>query len=108
VRAAAGATGRAWALSYDIAAMPPERIFGAVTADWKRLVDAGVVADKRYLHEGGKPVVQMWGFYPGDEHNRVTAETGHRLVDFFAMPGPYEAFFVGGGTWTWRTAEDPE
>jgi len=108
VRAAAGATGRAWALSYDVAAMPPERIFDAVTADWKRLVDAGVLADERYLHEGGKPVVQMWGFYPGDEHNRITAETGHRLVDFFATPGPYEAFFIGGGTWTWRTVEDPE
>jgi hypothetical protein len=108
VRAAASDTGRAWALSYDIAAMPPERIFDAVTADWKRLVDTGVVADERYLHEGGKPVVQMWGFYPGNERNRITAQTGHRLADFFAAPGPYQAFFVGGGTWTWRDIEDPE
>ena len=108
VRAAASETGRAWAISYDIAAMPPEGIFEAVTADWKRLVDSGVVADTRYLHEGGKPVLQMWGFYPGNEHNRITAETGHRLVDFFATPGPYEAYFVGGGAWTWRESEDPE
>jgi len=108
VRAAARETGRAWALSYDIAAMPPELIYDAVTADWKRLADAGVVADERYLHQDGQPVVQMWGFYPGNEHNRITAETGHRLVDFFATPGPYEAYFVGGGTWTWRAVEDPE
>jgi hypothetical protein len=107
VRHAARATGRAWAVSYDIAAMPPDLIFDAVTADWKRLVDAGIVTDERYVHEGGKPVVQMWGFYPGDAHNRITAETGRRLVDFLAAPGPYEAFFVGGGTWAWRDVEDP-
>jgi hypothetical protein len=108
VRAAAQQTGRAWAISYDIAAMPPEAIFEAVTTDWERLVDAGIVGDGRYLHEDGKPVVQLWGFYPGNEPNRITADTGHRLVDFFATPGPYEAHFVGGGTWTWRDIGDPE
>jgi len=108
VRAAATETGRAWAISYDIAAMPPEGIFEAVTADWKRLVGAGIVADERYLHQDGKPVVQMWGFYPGNEHNRITAETGHRLIEFLETPGPYRAFFVGGGTWTWRDIDDPE
>jgi len=107
VRQAARETGRAWALSYDTAAMPPERILDAVTADWKRLVDSGVTADERYLHEAGRPVVQVWGFYPGDEHNRISAETGRRLADFFAEPGVYQPFFVGGGTWAWRDAADP-
>jgi len=108
VRAAATATGRVWALSYDTAAMPPEGIYDAIVVDWQRLVDSGVTADARYLREGGRPVVQVWGFYPGDAHNRITAETGHRLVDYFAAPGPYRAFLVGGGTWTWRTEQDPE
>ena len=108
VRAAASATDRVWALSYDTAAMPPEGIYDAVVADWTRLVDSGVIADPRYVHEGGRPVVQVWGFYPGNEHNRITAATGHQLVDFFSAPGPYQAFLVGGGTWTWRTETDSE
>jgi len=108
VRDACRATGRALALSYDTAAMPPDRIFDAIVKDWKRLVDQGLTRENRYLHEAGKPVVQVWGFYPGDAHNRITAETGHRLADFFSAPGPYQAFFVGGGTWTWRQIDDPQ
>lgn len=108
VRRAASETGRVWALSYDIAAMPPALIFDVVTRDWRALVDAGVTADERYVHEGGKPVVEVWGFYPGDKANRISAETGSRLADFFATPGPYQAFFVGGGTWNWRQVADPD
>jgi len=62
VRAAALQTGRAWALSYDIADMPVDRIFDVLTADWKRMVDEKVVDDPRYLHHGGRPAVQIWGF----------------------------------------------
>ncbi len=108
VRRAANQTGRVWAISYDIAAMPPELIYDVVTRDWKDLVDSGVIADECYLHEGGKPVVMMWGFYPGDKSNRISTETGNRLADFFAAPGPYQAFFVGGGTWNWRQVDDPD
>jgi hypothetical protein len=107
VRRAANRTGRVWAISYDAAAMPPELIFDVVTADWRALEDSGVTADDRYLREGQVPVVQVWGFYPGDKANRITAETGDRLADFFATPGPYQAFFVGGGTWNWRQVDDP-
>jgi len=107
VRQAAQATGRVWALSYDIAGMPPERIVAVVTDDWKRIVDAGITADDRYLQEGGRPVVQVWGFYPGNASNRITPEGGNELADFFAAPGPYSAFFVGGGAWNWREIADP-
>jgi len=108
VREAARETGRVWALSYDIAGMPPDRIVDVVTADWKRIVEAGVTGDERYLHEGGAPVVQVWGFYPGDANNRIDAAGGSRLVDFFAGPGPYHAFFVGGGAWNWREVADAD
>ena len=58
VRAAATQTGRAWALSYDIAGMPTDRIFDVLTNDWKAMVDAGVTSDGRYLHQNRKPVVK--------------------------------------------------
>ncbi|MGC8640168.1 MAG: glycoside hydrolase family 71/99-like protein [Isosphaeraceae bacterium] len=108
VRAAARRTGRAWALSYDIADMPTEKIFDVLTSDWKKMVDEHVVDDPRYLHQGGKPVVQIWGFYYKNRHNRMTAELANRLIDFCAAPGRYSAFLVGGGDWNWRRNPDPE
>jgi len=106
VRAAAQQTGRAWAISYDIAAMPTDRIFQTLTTDWKKLVDDQIVADPRYLHEGGRPVVQIWGCYYHNPHNRMTAELGHQLVDFFKTNRRYAAFVVGGGDWDWRRNPD--
>jgi Glycosyl hydrolase family 99 len=107
VRAAARTMGRVWALSYDIADMPADRIFDVLTSDWKKMVDERVVADPRYLHQIGKPVVQIWGFYFQNQHNRMNAELANRLIDFFATPGPYSAFLVGGGDWNWRRNPDP-
>jgi len=108
VRRAAEKTGRVWAISYDIASLPTDRIFDVLTTDWKRMVDEKVVADSRYLHHDGKPAVQIWGFYYQNEPNAMTAELANRLMDFFQTPGPYAAFLVGGGDWNWRRNPDPE
>lgn len=108
VREAAAATGRTWALSFDIAGMPGSDIVTSVTGEWKRLVDQGVVTGDHYLHDGGKPVVQIWGFYYRNRGNAMTAATANALIDFFKAPGPYNAFLAGGGDWDWRQNPDPE
>lgn len=108
VRAAALQTGRTWALSYDIAGMPTDRIFDVLTTDWRKEVDERVTADPRYLHHQGQAVVQIWGLYFNNLHNAMTAEVANRLLDFFTTPGPYAAFLVGGGDWDWRRNPDPE
>jgi hypothetical protein len=108
VRAAATKTGRVWAISYDIAQLPTDKMYDAVTADWKKLVDDKVTADPRYLHEGGLPVVQIWGYYYKNDNNYMTAEAGNKLIDFFSAPGPYHAVLAGGGDWGWRKIADPE
>lgn len=107
VRAAAGATGRVWAISFDIAGMAPEATFEVVTRYWRDLVDQGITSDDRYLHEGDLPVVQIWGFYRNNASNHMTPELGNRLIDFFTARGPYRAFLVGGGDWNWRQHPDP-
>lgn len=107
VRAAATATGRVWALSYDIAGLPTERIFDVLTNDWRKLVDDKVPQDLRYLHQGGRPVVQIWGFYYQNRSNLMTAELANKLIDFFKAPGPCSAYLVGGGDWDWRHNPDP-
>lgn len=108
VRSAARATGRVWALTFDVAGMPPERTFDVLTAEWRRLVDSGVTNDPRYVHQGGRPVVQVWGFYRNDPGNRMSVALAHRLIDFFKAPGPYSAYLVGGGDWNWRKNPDPQ
>lgn len=106
VRRAAKATGRVWALSYDIASVPTEDIYKIVTDDWKRMVDKQLTKDPRYLHEGGKPVVQIWGYYYQNQSNHMTTEVGQALIDFFKAPGKYQAWFVAGGDWNWRSIQD--
>ena len=108
VRSAAHATGRVWALAYDIAGMPIERIFDVLTNDWKKMVDGGITRDARYLREGNKPVVLIWGFYHNNPSNHMSAELANRLIAFFKARGPYQAFLVGGGDWGWRSNPDPE
>src|SRR5262249_31545400 len=83
VRPAARKTGRAWALCYDVAGMPADHTFDVLTRDWKRMVDDKVTQDPRYLHEGGKPVVEVWGFYRGRKDSAMTPELANRLIDFF-------------------------
>jgi hypothetical protein len=107
VRRAARETGRVWALTYDLSGTPPDRIFEAVTNDWKKLVEEGITRDDRYIHEGGKPVVEIFGFYAKGP-NAIGVDLGNQLIDFFKAPGPYAAFVVGGGDWQWRRNSDPE
>ncbi len=109
VRAAAQETGRTWAIAFDIAGLPTEKIFEVLTREWKKLVNEGVTQDGRYLHERGLPVVQIWGFYYQNPHNAMTARVANQLIDFFKAPGaPYHAYLIGGGDWGWRRNPDPD
>jgi hypothetical protein len=108
VRAAARQTGRIWALAFDISGMPTTNIFDTLTTEWKKLVDEGVTADDRYVHEGGRPVVEIWGFYYKNSGNAMTPAVANQLIDFFKAPGRYSAYLVGGGDWNWRHNPDPE
>lgn len=104
VREAAKRSGRVWALAFDMAGMPTDRIFDTMIAEWKRLVDAGVVNDERYLHQDGKPVLMVWGFYT---KQNITADLANRIIDFFKNDPKYGVFLAGGCEWEWRTEKEP-
>ena len=107
VMAAANRTGRVWALAYDIAGMPTDRIYDVLTADWKRMGAAKILQSPRYLHDGGRPVVLIWGFYDHNTANAMTPALANELIAFFHAPGPDAAYLVGGGDWDWRRNPDP-
>ncbi len=100
VREAARDTGRVWAVAFDMAAMPTDLIFDAMTTEWKRMVDSGITEDPRYLHEGGRPVLMVWGFYP---KQNIDADLANRIIDFFKNDPKYRVFLAGGCEWEWRT-----
>jgi hypothetical protein len=104
VRDAAKKAGRVWALSFDMSAMPAEKIYETMTNEWKHLIDAGIPEDDRYLHEGGKPVLMVWGFC---RDRGITPELANRIIDFFKTDPKYGVFLVGGCEWEWRTVTLP-
>ncbi|HEX8913552.1 MAG TPA: glycoside hydrolase family 71/99-like protein [Humisphaera sp.] len=104
-RASAAATGRAYAVCYDLSGAPADKVVDQLAADWHRLVDdRKLTADDRYLKEGGKPVVFVWGFYA----DRFDAAVAHKLIDLFKGNDRYAATLVGGCQWYWRREKDPE
>jgi len=105
VRQSAAATGRTYAICYDLSGARPDRMLETLTADWKRLVDEKkVTSDDRYLRHDGKPVLFVWGFFS----DRFDAALAHRVIDFFKADGPYRVTLVGGCPWQWRRERDPE
>jgi hypothetical protein len=86
--------------------MEPERIYDALTTDWQRLCAAGLPDDPRYLHEHGRPVVQIWGYYYGNASNHMSPELARRLADFFAAR-PERPLTLAGGDWNWQSVADP-
>jgi hypothetical protein len=104
-RAAANATGRVFAVEYDMSGMPTDRLFDQMVNDWRWLVDEmGITTDPRYLHQNGLPVLGIWGFFT----DRFDASVAHQIIDFFTSDPDYRVFLVGGCQWWWRSATDPE
>lgn len=105
VRSSAAATGRAYAVCYDLSGTPKDKVFDRLTIDWKRLVDERkLTQDKQYLHHNGKPVLFVWGFYS----DRFGPALANQIIDFFKSNEQYAVTLVGGCQWWWRTEKDTE
>lgn len=98
-RAGASRTGRALAITYDMSGAPTNTLFATLTNDWRWLVQSGVPADPRYLHEGGKPVLMVWGFFT----DRMSTNLAHQIIGWFKTNDIQPVTLVGGCQWPWRT-----
>lgn len=104
VRAAATATGRTWAYMWDMSSFGPKssksEVYNTIVDQWKKMVDQGVTSDPRYLHHNGKPVLLIWGFFPGRPASQPDYMTP--VIDFLLAPGKYQATLVAGADNKWR------
>ena len=79
VRDSANRTGRVFAVCYDLSGEPKGKLYDRLIADWKHLVDdMKITKDGRYLHDKGKPVLFIWGFY-SDRFGPDSRQPRHRL-----------------------------
>lgn len=103
-RVAAEANGRVFYLTYDVSGADPATVVALIRQDWQRVAaDLKVTDSAAYLHDGGKPVLQLWGFgfadHPGDP-----AEVAALIADLKAGSGGLAAATVVGGVPShWRT-----
>ncbi len=105
VRDSANHTGRVFALCYDLSGAPKDKVYDRLVADWKRLVDdRKLTEDGRYLHDGGKPVLFIWGFFS----DRFGPALANRIIDFFKNDAKYSVTLIGGCQWQWRGEKDAE
>jgi hypothetical protein len=95
--------GRVWAMMLDLSVSQKDALTSVVMNDWKFLCDvAKVREDSRYLHEGGKPVVLLWGL--GLTDRPWTAQQAAELIRFFKSDPTYGGvYLIGGVDPYWRT-----
>jgi hypothetical protein len=104
-RAAAERTGRVFAVEYDMSGTPTGELYPRLVNDWKWLMDEMKITDSpRYLHQDGKPVLAIWGFFA----DRFDGRTANRIIDFFKNDPKYHVCLIGGVNWPWRKEKDSE
>jgi hypothetical protein len=106
VRAGAEAEGRVFAIEYDITSVDPAQLVASLEADWKYLVDTlEVTSSPRYLEDGGKPVLYLWGL--GFTDRPGTAADAAALIDWLTTSADprYRVTLVGGVPAHWRTLD---
>lgn len=106
VRAGAEASGRVFAIEYDITSSNEANLIAWLQNDWKYLVDTlKITQSPRYLRDGGKPVLFIWGL--GFSDRPGTAAQVQTLIDWFTKSGgaQYAVTLVGGVPSHWRTLD---
>lgn len=96
---AAAEEGRIWGVEYDVSGKADSEILGLLQADWQWLTNQfDILNDPRYVRDGGKPVVFIWGLPVPDRG--FTPATADAVVDWFQAQGCH---VIGGIPNVWST-----
>jgi hypothetical protein len=106
VRASAEATGRSFAVMYDLSGLRAGEIERVVMQDWKYLrQELRVLDSPAYQHHAGRPLVAVWGIGFGDARD-YTLEECHSLLRFLRDNPEFGGLSVMAGVpWSWRTLD---
>ncbi|MCA1220132.1 glycoside hydrolase family 71/99-like protein [Streptomyces sp. 8L] len=99
-RDAAQKYGRAFYIEYDISGLSDTNLVSALQSDWTNTVTGSLhlTDSPLYAHEGGKPVVELWGL--GVTNRAGTVESCLEIINWFKDKGVY---VIGGVPRGWRT-----
>jgi hypothetical protein len=110
VIAGAEASGRTFAIEYDISGGNPETFAKTLREDWQYLVDVlKVTSNPNYQRHNGKPLLAVWGMgldEPG--HPPKDAATARELIEWFESraPAKYQVTYMGGTPSRWRILQN--
>jgi hypothetical protein len=102
---AAAATGRVWAIEYDVSGASDAAFADLIKKDWQYLVDSmKVTSQPGYLREGGLPVVSVWGVGFTDNHPPADPNAAAAFIKWFKADAAqkYRAYYMGGTPTWWR------
>ena len=97
--------GRVFYIEYCFESGLPANFMDIVQRDWADLVDNWKITDSpAYLHDHGKPVVELWGFGVKGATDS-NPEQAQKTIDIFHQPSApqYQAIVIGGVPSYWRT-----
>jgi hypothetical protein len=110
VIAGAAASGRTFAIEYDITGGNPETLEPTLRDDWTYLVDVlKVTANPNYQRHNGKPVLSVWGMGLNEpRHPPENATAAKELIEWFQSKAPakYQVTYMGGTPSRWRTLQN--
>ncbi len=109
VMKSAAAYGRVFAIEYDVSGASDAGFADAIKNDWKYLVDSlKITSQPGYLHEGGKPVLSIWGIGFTESHPPADPAAAAAFISWFKTGAEvkYQVFYMGGTPSWWRLLKD--
>lgn len=104
---AAQDNGRVFAVEYDLSrgdysTMTNAQVLSQIETDWLHLVnDLGVTSSPAYLHQGGKPLVSIWGFGFNDTNHIEDPQLASQIITWFQQTAGVTV--MGGTPRAWGT-----
>jgi hypothetical protein len=105
--AGAEASGRTFAIEYDISGANPQTLAQILRDDWAYLVDVlKITAHPNYQRHNGKPVLSVWGMGLAEpNHPPEDPASARDIIEWFQSKAPakYRVTYMGGTPSRWRT-----
>ena len=100
VKTASEKYGRIFYICYDLSGYRQDNFVEVIKKDWNEVIcnELKIPESTQYLHQNGKPIVQLWGMGVGGNFRR-TAEESLEIIKFFKDSGYY---VIGGTPTNWR------